>query len=42
MNINLKLFMIWKCYGGLKLSLDHNIDNLDTKRSSFLVRLFQY
>jgi hypothetical protein len=42
MNINLKLFMIWECYGGLKLCLDHNIDNLDTKRSSFSVRLVQY
>lgn len=42
MNINLKLFMIWECYGGLKLCLDHNIDNSDTERSFCLSGLFLY
>jgi hypothetical protein len=42
MNINLKLFMIWEWYGGLKLCLDHNTDNSDTERSFRLSELFQY
>lgn len=42
MKINLKLFMIWECYDGLKLCLDQNIDNLDTERSFCLAGLFQY
>jgi hypothetical protein len=42
MNINLKLFMICGCYGRLKLSLDHNIDNLEAEESFCFLRSFPY
>lgn len=42
MNINLKLFMIWECYGGLEICLDHIINNSDTERPFRLWGLFQY
>ncbi len=42
MNNNLKPFMIWECYGGLKLCLGHNTDNSDAEMSFCLSGLFPY
>ena len=42
MKINLKPFMIWEWYGGLKLCLGHNTDNSDAERSFCVSGLFLY
>ncbi len=40
MNINLKPFMIWECYDGLKLCPGHNTDNSGAERSFCVSGLF--